>query len=95
MWFKDARAVSDGTNCYPVLTPTNNYNNWGPIRDLEVILQLLYDRAILVAYQLSTEMSSPSHVVIGLSGNGFYNYSIYPWKQCVSKSTRYMGRILC
>ena len=50
MWFKDARAVSHGINCYPVSTPTNNYNNWGPIRDLEVILQLPNDRAILAAY---------------------------------------------
>ena len=72
MWFKDARAVSDGINCYPVSTPTNNYNNWGPIRDLEIILQLPNDRAILAAYQLSTEMSSLSHVVTGLSVNGFY-----------------------
>ena len=39
MWFKDACAVSDRINCYPVSSPTNNYNNWGPIRDLEVILQ--------------------------------------------------------
>jgi len=62
MWFKDARVVSDWINCYPVSTPTNNYNNWGPIRDLEVILQLPNDRAILAAYQLSTEMSSPSYV---------------------------------
>jgi len=44
MWFKDARAVSDRINCYPVLTSTNNYNNWGPIiRDLEVILQIPND----------------------------------------------------
>ena len=72
MWFKDARAVSDGINCYPVSTPTNNYNNWGPIRDLEVILQLPNDRAILAAYQLSTEMSSPSYVVTGLSVDALY-----------------------
>jgi len=72
MWLKDARAVSDRINCYPVLTPTNTYNNWGPITDLEVILQLPNDRAILAAYQLSTEMSSPSHLVTGLSVNGFY-----------------------
>ena len=72
MWFKDARAVSHGIHCYPVSTPTNNYNNWGPITDLQVILQLPNDRAILAAYQLSTEMSSPSHVVTGLSVNGFY-----------------------
>ena len=72
MWFNDACAVSDGINCYPVSTPTNNYNNWGPIRDLEVILQLPNDRAILATYQLSTEMSSPSYVITGLSVNGFY-----------------------
>ena len=72
MWFKDACAISDGINCYPVSTTTNNYNNWGPITDLEVILQLPNDRAILAAYQLSTEMSSPSHVITGLSVNGFY-----------------------
>ena len=58
---------SDGMNCYPVSTPTNKYNNWGPIRDLEVILQLPNDRAMLTAYKLSTEMSSPSHVVTGLA----------------------------
>ena len=50
MWFKDARAVSDGMNCYPVSTPFNNYNNWGPIRDLEIILQLPNHRAILATY---------------------------------------------
>jgi len=50
MWFKDAHAVSDGINCYPQSTPTNNHNNWGPIRDLEVILQLPNDRAILATY---------------------------------------------
>ena len=36
MWFKDACAVSDGINCYPVSTSTNIYNNWGPIRDLVI-----------------------------------------------------------
>ena len=46
--------------------------NWGPIRDLEVILQLPNNRAVLATYQLSTEMSSPSYVVTGLSVNGFY-----------------------
>jgi len=72
MWFKDAHAVSNGINCYPVSSLTNNYNNWGRIRDFEVILQLPNYRAILAAYQLSTEMSSPSHVVTALSVNGFY-----------------------
>ena len=40
MWFEDARVVSDGIKCYPTSTATNNYNNWGPINDLQVILQL-------------------------------------------------------
>ena len=52
-------SVSDGINCYPVSIPTNNYNNWDPIRDLEVILQL-------PTYWLSTVVSSPSHVITGL-----------------------------
>ena len=51
---------SDGMNCYPESTPTNNYNNWGPTRNHDFILQLPNDRAILTTYKLSTEMSSPS-----------------------------------
>ena len=73
MWFEDARVVSDGIKCYPTSTATNNYNNWGPINDLQVILQLPNNRAILSAYQLSTEMSSPSHLVTALNVNGFYS----------------------
>ena len=75
MWFEDARAVSDGIKCYPTSTATNNYNNWGPINDLQLTLQLPNDRAILSAYQLSTEMSSPSHLVTALDVNGFYQQS--------------------
>ena len=75
MWFEDAHAVSDGIKCYPTSTTTNNYNNWGPINDLQVTLQLPNDRAILSAYQLSTEMSSPSHLVTALDVNGFYQQS--------------------
>ena len=75
MWFEDARAVSDGIKCYPTLTTTNNYNNWGPINDLQVTLQLPNDSAILLAYQLSTQMSSPSHLVTALHVNGFYQQS--------------------
>ena len=77
MWFEDARVVSDGIKCYPTSTATNNYNNWGPINDLQVILQLPNNRAILSAYQLSTEMASPSHLVIitALNVNGFYQQS--------------------
>ena len=75
MWFEDAHVVSDGIKCYPTSTATNNYNNWGPINDLQVILQLPNNRAILSAYQLSTEMSSPSHLVTALDVNGFYQQS--------------------
>ena len=75
MWFEDARVVSDGIKCYPTSTATNNYNNWGPINDLQVTLQLPNNRAILSAYQLSTEMSSPSYLVTALDVNGFYQQS--------------------
>ena len=75
MWFEDARVVSDGIKCYPTSTATNHYNNWGPINDLQVILQLPNNRAILSAYQLSTEMSSPSHLVTALNVDGFYQQS--------------------
>ena len=75
MWFEDARVVSDGIKCYPTSTATYNYNNWGPINDLQVILQLPNNRAILSAYQLSTEMFSPSHLVTALNVNGFYQQS--------------------
>ena len=75
MWFEDARVVSDGIKCYPTSTATNNYNNWGPINDLQVILQLPNNRAILSAYQLSTEMSSSSYAAAALDVNGFYQQS--------------------
>ena len=72
MWFEDARVVYDGIKCYPTSTVTNNYNNWGPINDLQVTLQLPNDTAILSAYQLSTEISSPSYLVTALNVNGIY-----------------------
>ena len=75
MWFEDSRVASDGIKCYPTPIATNNYNNWGPINDLQVTLQLPNDRAILSAYQLSTQMSSPSHLVTALHVNGFYQQS--------------------
>ena len=75
MWFEDARAVSDGIKCYPTSTTTNNYNNWGPINDLQLTLQLPNDRVILSAYQLSTEMTSPSYLVTALDVDGFYQQS--------------------
>ena len=72
MWFEDAYAVSDGIKCYPTPTTTNAYNNWGPIKDTEAILHLPNTRAVLSAYQLSTEMASPSHVVTSLEVDGFH-----------------------
>ena len=71
MWFEDAHAVSDGIKCYPTPTTTNAYNNWGPIRNTEAILHLPNDRALLSAYQLSTDMSSSSYVVTSLEVDGF------------------------
>ena len=71
MWFKDAFAVSDGIKCYPTQTTINSYNNWGPIRDVEGILQLISTRAVLSAYQFSTEMTSPHHMAASLGVDGF------------------------
>ena len=73
--------VSNVTLHQLLLTTTDN--NWGPINDLQVILQLPNNRAILSAYQLSTEMSSPSHLVTALNVNGFYQLST----PCIRKAT--------
>ena len=73
MWFEDSHAVSDGIKCYPTPTTTNTYNIWGPIRDVEAILQLPNNRVILSAYQFSTEMASRSHVVTSLGMDGFHH----------------------
>ena len=70
MWFEDAFAVSDGIKCYPTPTVTNTYNNWGPIRDVEGILELPNYRTVLSAYQFSTEMKSPNYVVTSLEVDG-------------------------
>ena len=87
MWFEDARVVSDGIKCYPTSPATNNYNNWGPINDLQVILQLPNNRAILSAYQLSTEMSSPSHLVTALDVNGFHQ----PSAPCIKGDSSFLA----
>ena len=72
MGFEDAFAVSDGIKCYPTPAITNAFNNWGPIKDTEAILHLPNTRAVLSAYQFSTEMASPSHVVTSLEVDGFH-----------------------
>ena len=53
-----------------MLTTTNPYNNWGPIRDTEVVLQLTNTRAVLSAYQFSTEIASVRAVVTSLEVDG-------------------------
>ena len=73
MWFEDAYTVSDGIKCYPTPTTTNTYNNWGPIRDIEAILHLPSNRAVLSAYQFSTEMVSADYVVTSLTVDGFHH----------------------
>ena len=75
VWAEDAYAVSDSIKCYPTPTPTNNYNNWGPIRDTEVALQLPNDRVVMSAYQFSAEMVAPSNVFTALEVNGFHYHT--------------------
>jgi len=75
MWFDDAHTVSDSIMCYPKTTTTNNYNNMGPIKDVEVTLQIPSDRAIMSAYQFSAELASSNYIVTALNVNGFYHKS--------------------
>ena len=71
LWAEDSYAVSDSIKC-DSCAATNAYNNWGPIRDIEAVLNLPSDRAILSAYQFSAEMASRSMVVTALSVDGFH-----------------------
>ena len=73
IWFEDAYAVYDVIKCYPTPTTTNAYNNLGPIRDVEAILHLPNNRAVLSAYQFSTDMASSSHMVTSLDVDGFHH----------------------
>jgi len=75
MWFDDAHTVSDSIICYPTTTTTNNYNNMGPIKDVEVALQIPNDRAIISVYQFSAELASSNYTVTALNVNGFYQKS--------------------
>ena len=77
VWAEDAYAVSDNIKCYPSPPATNAYNNWGPIRDTEVALQLPNHRIVMSAYQFSAEMVTPSHVFTALEVNGFHYHTIY------------------
>ena len=75
MWFKDSHAASNNIKCSPTPTVTNSYNNMGPLKYLEVTLQIPSNRAILSAYQLSAELVSPHYIVTALNVNGFYQKS--------------------
>jgi len=75
MWFRDAQTVSSTIKCYPTPITTNSYNNMGPLKDLEVALQIPNTRVILSAYQLSAELVSPDYIVTALNVNGFYQKS--------------------
>ena len=71
MWFEDAHVEFDNIKCPAT---TNAYNNWGPIKDLEVILTMPSDRAVLSAYQLSVELgqSTKGHMVTSLEVDSFF-----------------------
>jgi len=75
MWFDDAHTVSDSIMCYPTTITTNNYNNMGPIKDVEVTLQIPNNRAIMSVYQFSAELASSNYTVTALNVNGFYQKS--------------------
>ena len=78
MLFEDAYAVSDGIKCYPTPTTTNAYSIWGPIRDVEAILHLPNNRAVISAYQFSTDIGvavAQSHVIASLNVDGFHHNS--------------------
>ena len=72
MWFKDAYAVSDGIKCHHSMPTINTYNIWGSLTGIETILPLSSKRAILSAYQFSTEMTSSAAMVTSLEVDGFH-----------------------
>lgn len=73
-WTENTRVISDGIKCYPTPIATNNYNVWGPLQDLKLLLHVPSSRVVLSAYQFSTELKSPSThtVVTALEVNGFH-----------------------
>ena len=74
-WFEldTTDVLTDNIKCYPTPITANNYDNWGPVTDLGVVIQLPSDRALLSAYQFSTYYSSSSlhRVYASLDINGF------------------------
>lgn len=71
MWFEHTTTdvLTDNIKCYPTPTTSNNYNNWGPITNLKVVVQLPHNGPMLGAYQFSTVSST--QVMSSLDINGF------------------------
>ena len=74
-WFEldTTDVLTDNVKCYPNPITSNNYDNWGPVTDLGVIIQLPSNRVLLSAYQFSTYYRSSSvyRIYTSLDINGF------------------------
>ena len=71
MWFEHSTTdvLSDNIKCYPSPTTSNNFDNWGPVANIEVVVRLPKNGPMLGAYQFST--SSSTQVFTSLDINGF------------------------
>jgi len=71
MWFTVTTTdiLYDDIKCYPIPITSNNYDNWGPITNLAVNVQLPSDGPMLSAYQFSS--SSTTTMFASLDINGF------------------------
>ena len=70
--------------CYPTSIKSNNYDKWGPIANIAVVVQLPVDGPMLSAYQFST--SSSPQVFSLLDINGFQQPSTSFVSYTTSKS---------
>ena len=71
MWFEHSTTdvLSDNIKCYPSPTTSNNFDNWGPVSNIGVVVRLPKNGPMLGAYQFST--SSSTQVFTSLDINGF------------------------
>ena len=69
-WFEltTTDVLADNIKCYPTPIKSNNYDNWGPVTNLGVVMQLPSDRAILSAYQFSTTSSIKAFASLDING---------------------------
>jgi len=69
-WFEldTTDVLTDNIKCYPTPIKSNNYNNWGPITDLAVVIQLPSDRPVLSCYQFSTTSSNNAFTSLDING---------------------------